>query len=67
MSGGAGGICKGHIVSEHVSEGLCPKDTGEPWEVLSKGEGMSMSLLEIPLWLLGGGFEAGWGEQEESR
>lgn len=61
MSGGAGGVCKGHVVSERVREGLCPKDTGEPWEVLSKGEGVSRSSVGRPLWLLWGGFEAGVG------
>lgn len=45
VSGGAAGVCKGQTVNELVTYGLCPKDTGQPWRVLSKGGRVSRLYL----------------------
>lgn len=45
VSGGPAGVCKSQIANDLVSHGLCLKDTGEPWRVLSKGRVVSSSCL----------------------
>lgn len=48
MRGGARGVCKGTIVNELISHGLCAKGTGEPWRVLSRGGIVSSLYLGSP-------------------
>ena len=69
MRGGARGVCKGTIVDELISLGLCSKGTGEPME--GRVQGVTWLEFQFSKLPLGAGCRGGmanhWGEAGMSK